>query len=197
MQLLLIRHGEPIRVGEGGVEGPADPPLSERGRDQAERVGTWLAVEGVDHVVSSPMVRAVQTAAPLASILGLEVEVVDDLAEFDRHAGHYIPVEELKANRDPRLAQMAAGDFSAYGEGDPEAFVHRVRTAMDAVIAGNPGRKVAVVCHGGVINVFTAGLAGTASPLWFDATYTGISRINASRSGIRTIASINETAHLR
>src|SRR6476619_1476655 len=77
MDLVLVRHAEPIRIGPEETGGEAvDPQLTARGRDQAERLGTWLAAEPVHHVVSSPLRRALETAQPLADAHGLVVETV-------------------------------------------------------------------------------------------------------------------------
>ena len=74
MELLVIRHAEPVRVTAAESGGaPADPELTPRGHDQAARLADWLAAEGVDHVTSSPLRRARETAAPLASALGLDL----------------------------------------------------------------------------------------------------------------------------
>ncbi|HTN79286.1 MAG TPA: histidine phosphatase family protein, partial [Acidimicrobiales bacterium] len=78
MELLLIRHALPIRRED--VDGPADPELSEEGRDQAVHMAEWLADERIDAVYSSPMQRARETAAPLAEIHGLDVVIDDELA---------------------------------------------------------------------------------------------------------------------
>ena len=89
MELILIRHGLPERVEtEDGT--PADPPLSEVGHEQARRMANWLEDQHIDHLYSSPMQRAVQTAAPLAALKGLEPELREGVAEYDRHADHYL-----------------------------------------------------------------------------------------------------------
>jgi probable phosphoglycerate mutase len=111
-------------------------------------------------------------------------------------AGFYIPIEELRATKDPRMQSWADGDFSDV-QADPVEFRQRVVAGMDRIIADNPGRTVAVVSHGGVMNAFLAEVVGIDRLLWFDVDYTGICRMVASRSGIRTIVSLNETAHLR
>ena len=65
MELLLIRHGLPVRIDD--AEGPADPPLSrtEVGTRPSALAG-WLAPLGIDALYVSPMRRARETAAPLA-----------------------------------------------------------------------------------------------------------------------------------
>ena len=100
MELLLVRHGLPVRVED--AQGPADPDLELEGYAQADALARWLADEPIDAVYSSPLRRAQQTAAPVARRLGIDVVIDDELAEFDRDAHFYIPVEELKATRDPR-----------------------------------------------------------------------------------------------
>lgn len=194
MDLLLIRHAEPVRIVD--ADGPADPPLEDRGREQAERLAAWLRDEPLDDIWSSPMRRAMETAAPVAEAHGLEVVVDDELAEFDREATSYIPYEELKATRDERFLAMVEGRFDEYAV-DPVEFRAGIVRAIDRVIEANPGRTVAVVCHGGVINAYVGHILGIDRPLWFEPFYTGISRVAASRTGARSLVTLNEVAHLR
>jgi probable phosphoglycerate mutase len=194
VELLLIRHAEPIRIEQVGV--PADPPLHERGVHQAARLAEWLAEEAIDGVWSSPMRRALETAAPLSEACATEVIVDDGLAEWDRESSEYIPIEELKAARDERWYALIRGEaFTAAV--DPETFRQGIVDAMERVVAANPGRRVAVVCHGGVINMYLSWVLGLPEQHFFLPHYTSISRVAAARSGERSIISINETAHLR
>jgi broad specificity phosphatase PhoE len=197
MDLLLVRHAEPVRIGpeESGGE-PVDPPLTGRGANQAARLAGWLAAEPVDHVVSSPLRRATETAAPIAAEHGLAVEVLPDLREYDAAADHYIPVEELRETKDDRWQAMVEGRWEEYGGENPEHFRDRIGPQIDGVIDAHPGETVVVVCHGGVINVYLAALLGLSHHLWFDPAYTSLSRVRASRGGARSLASLNETAHL-
>ena len=188
MELLLIRLALPVRIDEGPGSGPADPALSERGVEQAAALAEWLATESIDALWSSPMRRALETAAPVAERLGLPVTVDEGLSEFDREALSYIPIEELKAAGDPRWNEVPER---------PEDFVAGVVEAVERVVASHPSQRVAVVCHGGVINAYAGHVAGVDAPLWFIPAYTSISRILASASGPRGIGSLNETAHVR
>jgi probable phosphoglycerate mutase len=188
VELVLVRHALPVRVDEGEVDGPADPHLAPAGRAQAEAVADWLAGEAIDAVWSSPMRRARETAGPLAERLGLAVRVDERLAEYDRHATSYIPLEELKAAGDPRWNEVPER---------PEEFQGHVVAAMEDIVATHPRQRVAVVCHGGVINAYAAHVLGLADPLFFLPGYTSISRVLAASSGERSIGSLNETAHLR
>lgn len=188
MELLLVRHARPVRVDEGQVDGPADPHLAPAGHLQAEALAAWLAVEPLAAIWSSPMRRARETAAPLAERLGLSVRVDERLAEYDRHATSYIPLEELKAAGDPRWSEVPER---------PEEFQGHVVAAMEDIVATHPRQRVAVVCHGGVINAYAAHVLGLPDPLFFLPGYTSISRVLAASTGERSIVTLNETAHLR
>jgi probable phosphoglycerate mutase len=142
------------------------------------------------------MRRARETAAAVATRLGLQVVVDDDLAEFDREATSYIPLEELRATRDDRWVAMVEGDLSEF-EVDPDAFRRGVVVAVERIVSANPGRTVAVVCHGGVINAYAAEVLGIDRLLFFEPRYASVNRVAASRDGVRSIVSLNETAHLR
>src|SRR3954468_8387902 len=194
MELILVRHADPARIADAA--GPADPPLAERGRKQAEALASYLGGEAIGGVWSSPMQRARETAEPLAAALGVDVVVDTELAEWDREATSYIPIEELKANKDERWVAMVEGNLETNGV-DLDAFGAGVVTAIDHIVTGNPGASIAVVCHGGVINAYLAHILGIDRPLWFEPKYTSIHRVLASRRGDRSLESLNEVAHLR
>jgi 2,3-bisphosphoglycerate-dependent phosphoglycerate mutase len=193
VDLLLIRHALPIRV--EGADGPADPPLSEAGHRQSRALVDWLAPEPLDALYVSPMARARETAQPLAAHRGLHAVVHEGVAEFDKDADSYVPMEELKAANDPRWQAIVDGGY--FGDLDPVDFQATVVQAIEEVIDSHPGGVAAVVCHGGVINAYLAHVLGLDDLLFFEPDYTSISRLRASRRGHRMVVSVNETAHLR
>ncbi len=193
MELILIRHALPVR--REVTEGAADPELSPEGTEQARLLAGYLSSETIDALYTSPMRRAVQTAEPLASHHGLEPVVVPGVAEWDQHSSEYIPVEELKATNDPRWQEMVKGGWTS--EEVPEDFSRRVVDSLEELVARHRGQRVAVTCHGGVINEYLAHVLGLATRQFFYPNYTSIHRVAASGSGHRSILSINETPHLR
>jgi probable phosphoglycerate mutase len=195
MEVIWIRHGEPERIDPGGGV-RADPRLTDSGREQAKRLAKWLALEQIDAVLSSPLQRAIDTARPIANALGVEVETFEGIVEYDAHSDHYIPAEELRATKDERWTAMVEGRWDEFGAEPPEIFRARIDEAVGAIVDRFPGQRVAAVCHGGVINVAFGSILGIAQPLWFEPGYTSMSRMLASRSGIRSVASLNELAHL-
>jgi probable phosphoglycerate mutase len=195
MELILVRHGLPIR--REVTEGAADPELSVDGRAQAQHFAEYMALEHIDAIYSSPMKRAFQTAEPLAALKSITPVLVDGVAEFDQHSNEYIPVEELKAANDPRWKELVEGGYGLHE--DPTEFNNRVYEALEEIISNNRGGKVVVTCHGGVINSYLARVLDLPATKgqFFYPNYTSIHRIAASSNGHRSILSVNETSHLR
>jgi len=188
MELILVRHGRPERSAT-----TADPELSALGHTQAGRVAAWLAPDAIDAVWSSNMRRAYQTAEPFAKGKGHVIRVHAGIAEFDQGSGGYTPTEELKRENYAAWQAMAVGGHGV----DMTAFQARVVAGMEEIIAAHPGQAVAVFCHGGVINVWAAHVLGMAPRVFFEADYTSINRFVCARGGQRSVASLNERAHLK
>lgn len=196
MDLLLVRHAEPVRVEAVPGDRPADPALTDEGLVKARLVGAWLGAEGADHVAASPLRRATQTAAPLAERLGLEPEIVDGIGEFDRRDAGYIPFEELPRDHEKFSAMIEGRWTDIEGWSDPLSFREQVVAAIEDLVARFPGGRVAVFTHAGVINVYLGHVLGIPRALWFYPGYASISRVAAARSGERGVVSVNETTHL-
>ena len=135
--------------------------------------------------------------AVLAAACSLSIETRDGLAEFDRASSWYVPMEELRAAGDSRWNDIMEGRLQeAYGV-DLDAFRRDAIAAVEAVVVEHPGERVAVITHGGVINAFVRHvLASTRSGI-FTPHYTSVTRVLASRSGVRTLLSLNDIVHLR
>lgn len=191
---MLIRHGLPVR--RELESGAADPDLSEAGHAQARHLAEYLSSESIDAVYASPLRRAHQTAEPLAVAQGRDIVIVDDVAEWDRNSTEYVPMEELKAANDPRWQAMVRGEWTVHEE-SPEQFRGRVVNRLEALVAEHSGQRIAVVCHGGVINAYLAHVLGLDIQQFFYPNYTSIHRVAAARSGERSIVTVNETSHLR
>jgi probable phosphoglycerate mutase len=195
VELLLIRHGLPVRE-ESGDGTPVDPRLSPEGVRQAERLAAWLEAETLEALYTSPMRRARETVEPLARLRGLDPGIEPDLVEVDHLSDAYVPLEELKRDDYPRW-QALVQQGGLYAGVDLVAFRASVRGALDRIIDAHPGGRVAVTCHGGVINAWTSTLLGVDDLFVFEPGYTSVSRFVAQRGGRRSIVSLNETAHLR
>ncbi len=184
MELILIRHGQPQRVvKEDGT--PADPPLSPLGMEQARKLARWMADERLDALYSSPLLRASMTAEFLGKTQGREIIVEPGVMEFDHRSEVYIPMEELKATDYEGWRTLVEGGFEKMV--DVKGFTERVVSSLERIIAENRGKRVAVVCHGGIINVWAAYVLGIDRFLFFAPEYTSINRFLASGKGHRSV----------
>jgi len=194
MELVFVRHGRPVHLED--VEGAADPPLADVGHEQAQRLSEWLVTIGIDALYSSPMQRAMQTAAPFASASGLEVVVRDHLREFDHLGSSYVPTEVLKATDPEAYRERIASGFLD-DDFDAAQFRSDVVAEVDRIVAEHRGQRVAVVCHGGVINAYLGQCLDFPPDdyMRFDVDYSSVSRVLVSSKFQRSIESINERPH--
>ncbi|WP_285034395.1 histidine phosphatase family protein [Mycolicibacterium sp. lyk4-40-TYG-92] len=192
MQLLLIRHALPLRnePGEG-----ADPDLSEEGIAQADRLPDALKRFPITRLISSPQKRAIQTGQPVAAALGLNIEIDDRLAEYDRDMAQYIPIEQIAAEHPEEMARLMTGHLPS--SVDEEAFLARITEAvMDIASEAEAEDTVVIFSHGGVINGLLHDIVPTERILSFQVDYTGITRLLASRSGRLAVAGVNSVEHV-
>jgi broad specificity phosphatase PhoE len=196
MQLLLVRHALPLRSEAGPAgQGRADPDLSDEGWAQVARLPDALARFPITRVISSPQRRAVQTAEPVAASRGLDIEIDDRFAEYDRELPFYIPIEQIRAENPQEWARMANGQLPSAV--DEDAFRARVRAAVDNVAATTEHEDtVAVFSHGGVINVVLHEILGTRRILSFPIDYVSVTRLLFSRSGQASVVTVNGTEHV-
>lgn len=200
-ELLLVRHGEsaPARDGQPFplVDGHGDPELAPEGHEQARRIAARLDHEDVSAIYVTTLRRTVQTAAPLAERLGIDLRVEPDLREvhlgeweggvFRRHVAEGHPVAQR---------MFAEQRWDVIPGAEPAgAFAARVRGAIRRIAAAHPDETVVVVSHGGVIGQ-VLGDATSARGFAFTGSDNGaISHVvvTADRWIVRCY---NDTAHL-
>jgi len=159
--LFLLRHGSTSCNEEGRICGHVEVPLSERGRRQATRAAELLEPCRVDLVLSSPLLRTLETARIVAGARELEPELDGGLTELA--LGHWSGRARSELAEDPRfLAWLARPHETATPDGERLSDVQA--RALDAVrrgIAGTPaGGGLLLVSHGGVIRVLVLTLLG-------------------------------------
>jgi broad specificity phosphatase PhoE len=188
MQVLMIRHGRPETR-----SGDSDPDLCDAGRKQARDLSAFLSRSGVARLVSSPLRRALQTAEPTAQALGLDIAVIDGLAEADRFGTSYRSVEELR--REPEAWRQFLADPVGFLGADPVAFRREVLSAFETVLA-DAATRVAVFTHGLPINVVLSHALGLDRITHFVPHYCSISRLNGDSLDRLSVISVNETTFL-
>jgi probable phosphoglycerate mutase len=155
--VLLVRHGQSegniARVWTSAREGF---PLTALGHEQARAVGEQLADRGIAAVFASPLVRAQQSAAEIAGVLGLDPQVLEGVEELhvgvhegvhDEHVG---PVAEQVFGRWWRDLDLSGG-FEGGETG--QQIADRMRWALDHVADRHAGETSVVVSHGGAMAV--------------------------------------------
>jgi probable phosphoglycerate mutase len=166
-EVYLVRHAQQDIDPRGPVGEMVDPPLSPLGRHQAQAVARALAGLGLAAVYSSPLRRARETAAAIAAACGLEPVLVPDLREVeiwrdmpqDKSVREFLGDNYLAALRERMINEKS---WDVYPFSEPSAvFKRRAVNAVEAIIAAHPGRRIAVVCHGGVINAYLGHLIAT------------------------------------
>ena len=84
----FVRHGESFgNISADVPEGYSsdDPPLTDKGIQMAEKLADCFEKEAIAGIFASPLVRAVQTASPIAEKLGMDMNILPELAEKDTY----------------------------------------------------------------------------------------------------------------
>ncbi|MFS2100608.1 histidine phosphatase family protein [Variovorax sp. Varisp85] len=180
--LILIRHGETAWNRELRFQGHADVPLNDIGHEQARRIGLRLAGESaVQHVISSDLMRAQQTAAPAASQLSLPVVTSAALREQFFGVVEGMRSDEIQ-NLHPRAWEewLEFREDHAMPEGETAREFHaRIIAALGGIAAAHRGQHLIVVTHGGVLDMVwrTARGLSLSGPRRSDIPNAGFNRI--------------------
>ena len=172
-RFLLVRHGESKVMVEGVVGGPKTcSGLSDRGRDQAERLGSRFAAgseNSIEIAYISPLPRALETTEIVLSSasLNLEINIHPSLEEFKLGEADGLTWEEVRdrydlgnfEQRDPFTPIIPGADSRA-------GFRHRVAEALSEIADLHRGSTIFIGCHGGVISAAMATAFGLGVNQW-------------------------------
>ena len=197
---VLLRHGDTQLSPEHRFSGQRDVPLSANGARQARAAACRLATGApIDAVVSSPLQRAVATAAIAARELALTAVVDDDLRETDFGEWDGLTLEEIQQRwptavavwrRDPEQAPPGGESFAATAL--------RVNRACDRLLRDHGGQTVLVVCHITPIKILLCRALGVPLGTLY-RLYLGsacISEIQWHGRGFAAVHRVNDTSHL-
>jgi len=200
-EVFLIRHAHQLLDLGGPLGGFADPPLSSLGRQQAQLLGAALSTRRIDAVYTSPLQRAVETAAAVARHHRVEPDIIGDLKEIEvfRDAPQHLSSlqfmgSEALATLRHRFIFERTWDVYPHSESSGD-FRRRVVNAIETIISSHAGERVAVVCHGGVINAYVSHVIGSSFDVLFRPAHTSISIIVAG-DGVHTLYTLNDVHHL-
>ena len=153
---MLWRHGQTIWNAESRFQGQTDIPLDETGEAQAEHSARRLATLRPDAIISSDLIRASGTAAPLARLTGLTVRLDKDLRE--RSGGSW------EGLTDKEIATRYPAERATWDPPDGEsttAVADRVGVALRRIADSLGDDSLAVVVsHGAALRLGMARLLG-------------------------------------
>jgi probable phosphoglycerate mutase len=202
--ILLIRHGETAWNAERRLQGHLDIPLNEEGERQARLLGDALASEPIDLVVASDLQRARQTAQAVAAVRGMPLLIEPGLRERCYGGFEGLLYSEIEQRFPAEFAAWQARDVDAIlpsGKNRGESFRQFYARATNAILGlahTYPGRTLAIVAHGGVLECAyrMAGKLPLETPRDFKVYNASINRFRVDEDGL-VLDSWGEVAHLR
>jgi broad specificity phosphatase PhoE len=202
-RILLVRHGQSQGNAERRFGGHSPTPLSELGVAQAEATALALAREGVTAIYSSDLLRAVQTAEPLARAAGLEIKRTRAFRERSVGRMEGLTFEEAAEKHPEEYAALLRRDFEHVLTGGESyrQLLDRASTELDRAIENDRGGTIAVFSHTGTICILTLHLMGaldapTLKPVWVSCANCGVTRFEIQHGGLTRLLRANDTRHL-
>ncbi len=204
-RLFLVRHGQSDGNAAGRFGGHSPTPLSQLGGKQAEITAKALAKERINIIYSSDLLRAVQTAEPLARLLDLPIITSADFRERKVGVLEGKTFDESKAEHPNdyyalinRNIHHVITDGESYRE-----LLRRATNALHEVLRAHYGENIVIFSHTGVICFLTLYLLGainrrTRTTPWLVTSNCGINRFELRGGGVRNVRLLatNDTRHL-
>eukprot|EP00850_Spirogloea_muscicola_P002058 SM000008S22147 [mRNA] locus=s8:84100:85827:- [translate_table: standard] len=166
-ELVVVRHGETTWNRDGRLQGHAESPLSEQGRQQASALAARLSAGDLPAAVvySSDLQRAHDTALAIGSACCLEVQT--DAALRERNLGCLQGLTHAEAHGQwpHEWRAFTSMDQPIRGNGESRLqFYSRVKGAVEAIASHNQGKRIIIVSHGGVLNAIHYHATGKGPP---------------------------------
>lgn len=145
-RIVLVRHGQTQANEKQLLQGDSDGPLNAQGRQEVEQLGLHLKNFQIDHVISSDLVRAIDTAQAIAKYHDLHVELTSLVREWDcgvwdgRTAAEFL---EMLAQRGQPISTFTPENGETLA--DVQA---RAEQFLADVLRRYPGKTVVVCSHG-------------------------------------------------
>jgi probable phosphoglycerate mutase len=196
---MLLRHGQTSMSVEKRYAGTSDVPLTEVGLRQADAAAKRLSSAGLDAIVTSPLLRARQTATAVAAMCGAGVLVDEGFRETDFGAWEGRTFAEVRDRWPDEMAAWLADPLVAPPGGESLSAVRdRVSDALARLLADHPERRVLIVSHVTPIKtlIALALLAPSAALYRMHLDVAALSEIDWYVDGPAVLRSFNDTAHL-
>ena len=198
-RIIAIRHGETAWNVDARIQGHLDIPLNANGRWQAERLAYALKDASISAIYASDLTRAWETAQYVGQAQGLQVTKEIGLRERDFgdfQGKTFAEIEVLLPEQSMRWRKRDPHYYPAGGE-SLIALRARVLEAAERLAAKHPGEQIALVGHGGVMDVLyrAATRLNIQAPRTWALGNTAINRLLWTPEGF-TLVGWADTQHL-
>ena len=196
---LLLRHGQTPMSVEKRYAGRSDVPLTDAGVQQAAAAAKRLASAGLSVIVTSPLLRAVQTSAEVAAVTGAPVVTDDGFAEADFGAWDGLTFAEVRERWPAEVTEWLADPQVAPPGGESLTDVNgRVILALHRVLAGRERERVLIVSHVTPIKTLVTAAIGAppAAMYRMHLDVAALCEIDWYADGPAVLRSFNDTSHL-
>lgn len=187
-RLFLLRHGEVEEAYHRTFGGRIDMNLSAHGHEQARALASFMRRRPIDHIYVSPMKRAQQTLAPLASHCAKPPVEYAGFREVDFGEWTGLTWEQVHAKHGVSafdwLDRIDKGAIAGAETG--AGFRARVEPGLRQIIKDHPGQNVAIVCHGGVVRMMLSILLELPLPKManFEIDYASVTQVEQHQNKV-------------
>lgn len=180
MNLYLIRHGECLGQSDPTYYSDPDSPLSSLGIEQALLTANYFFKINLTHVISSPLIRSLATATPIARLFNLPVLVWTEAREgfSDYHVGFSL-TKLQKEFPDAQFSKEISETGWHHGNDKYEDWKIRCKQVMEKLLQLPHNSHIVLVSHGGFSNYFLHSALSISfeKPVWFELANGSVSHI--------------------
>ncbi len=202
LRLWLVRHAQSTWNAAGRMQGWADPPLSDVGREQAALAAARFASEPLTAIYTSPQIRAVETAQAIGAVSGCEPILDPRLREIGVGQAEGCSWDDWAARWPQVATAIARSEFALEHVPDSEPlpdFLARVEAVFADIHVQHVEGNIAVVAHGGVFRAYFGQLLKTAQRYCATLTFgnASLSLVTFAPDSWASVRFINDTSHLQ
>ncbi len=177
----FVRHGQSVANARGAIQGRDESPLSEQGKIQARRAGTWLRGQGITTIYSSPQQRTRQTAEIIADVCSRDYTAHPEFRELDTGLFTSKTWEDIQRDHPEVHARFTVHSWEAVPEAESmaslteraqqiwqrliETAAEHAAPAAHAAPAEHAAPAIVSVIHGGILQWIIKTAIG-APQLW-------------------------------
>ena len=199
-RIIAIRHGETAWNVDTRIQGQLDIPLNDTGRWQAERLARALAArEAIDVVYTSDLLRAWETARPVAEATGAPLHTDEGLRErgFGSFQGKTFTEIEAAMPEEARRWRQRDPFWAPPGGESLTTMRRRVIETLHMLASRHVGEQIVMVAHGGVMDVLYRAATGQElqAPRTWQLGNTAVNRLLWSPEGL-SLVGWSDTSHL-